>query len=115
MFREFGQLAGMLRQLPKIKEEMERLQQRLAQLTSDGDAGGGMVRVRVNGKMEIVSCTLSEEVLRLEDREMLEDLIKAACNQALERVRQQIAAETGKMTAGLGLPPGLGLPGMPGS
>jgi DNA-binding YbaB/EbfC family protein len=115
MFKEFGQFAGMLRQLPRIKEEMDRLQQRIGQITSEGDAGGGMVRVRASGKMEIVSCTLSEEALKLGDREMLEDLIKAACNQALERVRQQIAEETGKMTAGLGLPPGMGLPGMPGS
>jgi DNA-binding YbaB/EbfC family protein len=115
MFREVGQLAGMLRQLPRIKEEMERLQQRIAQLTSEGDAGGGMVRVRVNGKMEVVSCTLSDEAMQLADREMLEDLIKAACNQALERVRQQIAEETGKMTTGFGIPPDMGVPGLPGA
>jgi DNA-binding YbaB/EbfC family protein len=115
MFGKFGQLADMLRQLPKIKEEMERLQQRLGQLSAEGDAGGGMVRVRVNGKMEILSCTLTDEAMKLGDREMLEDLIKAASNQALERVRQQIAEETGKMTAGLGFPPGMGLPGLPGT
>jgi recombination protein RecR len=58
----------MLRQLPRIKEEMERLQQRIAQITAEGDAGGGMVRVRVNGKMEVVSCVLGEEAVRLGDR-----------------------------------------------
>lgn len=110
MFKELGQLAGLMRQLPKMKEEMERLQQRLGQVVAEGDAGGGLVKVRVNGRMEVLSCSLSEEALRLNDREMLEDLIRAASNQALERARQQVAEETGKMAAGLGIPPGMGLP-----
>jgi len=112
MFKELGQLAGLMRNLPKIKEEMERLQQRLGQVTAEGDAGGGMVKVRVNGRMEVTGCSLSDEALRLNDREMLEDLVRAATNQALERVRQQAAEETGKMAASLGLPPGMGLPGL---
>ena len=112
-FKQFGQLAGLLQQLPKIKEEMERLQQRLGQLVAEGNAGAGMVTVQVNGKMEVLSCRLSEEVFRLNDRELLEDLIRAATNQALERARQQASEETGKMAAGFGLPAGLGLPGMP--
>lgn len=72
MFKGLGQMASLLTQLPKIKEEMERLQQRLAQLTAEGDAGGGMVKVRVNGKLEVLACTLSDEALKLNDREMLE-------------------------------------------
>ncbi len=111
MFKGIGQLAGLLQQLPKMKEEMERHQQRLGQLTAEGDAGGGMVKVRVNGKSEMLSCSLSDEVLRLNDREMLEDLIRAATNNALEKVRGQIAEETAKMVSSFGLPPGLGLPG----
>jgi DNA-binding YbaB/EbfC family protein len=112
MFKEIGQLAGMMRQLPRIKEEMERLQQRLGQIVAEGDAGAGMVKVRVNGRMEVQSCTLTDEAVRPNDREMLEDLIKAAVNQALEKARQQVAEETSKMATGLGLPAGLGLPGM---
>jgi DNA-binding protein YbaB len=53
--------------------------------------------------------------MRLNDREMLEDLIRAAVNQALERVRQLAAEEAAKMASSLGLPPGMGLPGLPGS
>jgi nucleoid-associated protein EbfC len=113
MFDKLGQMAGLLRQLPKLREEMDKFQQRVGQITAEGDAGGGMVRVRVNGKMEILGCTLSDEVMRLNDREMLEDLIRAAANQALTKVRQQVAEETTKMASGLGLPPGSGLPGMP--
>lgn len=112
MFKEISQFAALMRQLPKIKEEMEKLQSRLGQLTAEGDAGAGWVRVRVNGRMEVIACELSEDALRTGDREMLEELIKAAVNQALTRVRQQAAEETSRMASGLGLPPGMSLPGM---
>src|SRR5919204_1084246 len=112
--KDLGQLAGLMKQLPRIREEMERMQQRLGQLTADGDAGAGMVRVRVNGRMEVLSCQLSDEALKLGDREMLQDLIRAATNQALARARQLAAEEAGKMASGFSGLPGLGLPGMPG-
>jgi DNA-binding YbaB/EbfC family protein len=117
MFKEIGQLAGLMKQLPKIREEMENFQTRLGQITAEGDAGAGMVRVKVNGRMEILACTISDEAMKLGDREMLEELIKGATNQALTRVRQQSAEEAGKVASGLGLPPGLNLPGVgtPGS
>jgi DNA-binding YbaB/EbfC family protein len=112
MFREIGQIASMMKNLPRIKEEVERLQQRLGQITADGDAGGGMVKVRVNGHLELLSCTLSDEVMRLGDKEMLEDLVRAAVNQGLQRARQLVAGETSKMATSLGLPAGFNLPGM---
>jgi DNA-binding YbaB/EbfC family protein len=112
MFKEIGQLASMMKNLPKIREEMDKLQQRLGQITAEGDAGGGMVKVRVNGHLEILSCTLSDETVRLGDKEMLEDLIRAAVNQGLQRARQLVGEETSKMAAGLGLPSGMNLPGM---
>ncbi len=111
MFKELGQIMGLARQLPKIKEEMDRLQQRLGQLSAEGNAGAGMVVVRVNGKQEVLSCSISEEAFRLGDREMLEDLVRSATNQALEQIRRLVAEETGKMAANLGLP---SMPGMPG-
>jgi nucleoid-associated protein EbfC len=108
-----GQLTGLMKNMPKIKEEMDNLQQRIAQITAEGDAGAGMVKVRVNGRFEVVACILSEEALRLNDREMLEDLIKAAVNQAITKARQQTAEETEKMATSLGLPAGMmKLPGM---
>jgi DNA-binding YbaB/EbfC family protein len=112
MFKEIGQLAGLFKQLPKIREEMDRLQQRLGQLTAEGDAGGGMVRVRVNGRLEVLGCVIGEEAVRLNDREMLEDLVVAATNQALAKARQLAAEETGKMATALGLPAGMNLPGL---
>jgi DNA-binding YbaB/EbfC family protein len=113
IFGNIGQIAGLLQQLPKIREEMDKFQQRLGQMQAEASAGGGMVTVKVNGRMDMVSCTLSDGVLGLNDREMLEDLIRAATNQAMERMRQQVAEETRKMAGGFGLPPGMNLPGMP--
>ena len=112
MFDKLGQFAGLMKNLPRIQEAMQKFQQQVGQITAEGDAGAGMVRVRVNGHMEILSCTLSDEALRGGDREMLEDLIKAAVNQALARVRQQVQEETAKMAGSFGLPPGMNLPGM---
>ena len=63
-------------------------------------------KVRVNGKMEVLSCSLGDEALALNDREMLEDLIKSAANQALEKVRQAVSEETTRMASNLGLPAG---------
>lgn len=113
MFKELGQIAGLLRSLPKIKEEMQRFQEKLPQIIAEGDAGAGMVKVRVNGRMEVISCTISDEAMKLNDREMLEDLIKSATNQALGKARVQVAEETSKMAGGLNLPAGMGLPGLP--
>jgi DNA-binding YbaB/EbfC family protein len=112
MFKEIGQFASLIKSLPKIREEMDRLQGRLGQLTAEGDAGGGMVKVRVNGHMEVVACILSEDAMKANDKEFLEDLIRAAVNQALQRIRTQVAEETSKMAAGLGVPSGLNLPGV---
>jgi hypothetical protein len=104
MFKELGQLAGLLRQAPRIKAEMEQFQQRLGQITAEGAAGGGMVQVRVNGRMEVLACTISEDALKLNDRELLEDLVKGATNQALEKVRGLVGEEGSRVAAGFGLP-----------
>jgi DNA-binding YbaB/EbfC family protein len=110
MFKEIGQLATLMKQLPKIKEEMEKLQARLGQISADGDAGGGLVKVLVNGRLEVTACTISDEALK--DRELLEDLIRAAVNQAIEKARKKAGEETQKMAAELGLPTGMNLPGL---
>jgi DNA-binding YbaB/EbfC family protein len=105
-----GQIANIMRQLPKLREEMDKFQQRLGQLSAEGDAGAGMVKVRVNGRMEVQQCSISDEALG--DREVLEQLVKAATNQAIEKVRRLVAEESKKMTASFGLPEGMNLPGL---
>jgi len=116
--KDLGQLVSLMTKIPsldKIKEEAERMQQRLAEITAEGDAGAGMVKVRVNGRMEVQSCQISNEALA--DKEMLEDLVAAAVNQAIARARQLTAEETGKMASNLGIPAGMNIPGLqlPGS
>lgn len=112
MFKQIGQLLSLMKNSGKLKEEMEKFQGKLGQITGEGEAGAGMVKARVNGHLELVSCVLSEDALKQGDREFLEDLIKAAVNQALKNARQSVAEETAKMAAEIGLPPGMNLPGM---
>ncbi|HYV38830.1 MAG TPA: YbaB/EbfC family nucleoid-associated protein [Gemmataceae bacterium] len=112
MFGQLGQLAGMLKNLPKIREEMDKLQGSIARITAEGDAGGGMVKVKVNGHMEVLRCEISDELMKMNDREMLEELIAGAVNQAIKKAKQTVAEETSKMASGLGLPAGMNLPGI---
>ena len=112
MFKEIGQIASLFKQLPKIKESMEGLQQKVGQITAEGDAGGGMVKAKVNGRFEVLECNLTDEAMKLNDREMLEDLIRAAVNQAVNKARVKVAEETAKMAGDLGLPPGMNIPGL---
>jgi DNA-binding YbaB/EbfC family protein len=112
MFKELGQMAGLMKNLPKIREEMGKLQERLGQIVADGDAGAGMVKATVSGHLEVLRVTLNDELMRMNDKEMLEDLIAASINQALKKARQLVAEETGKMATGLGLPAGMNLPGL---
>src|SRR4051794_21229582 len=101
MFGKLGQIASMLGNMPRIQEEMQKFQQNLGQIIAEGDAGGGVVKVRVNGRMEVLSCQLLDSTLAGGDRELLEDLIKAATNQALQKIRQQVAEEYTKMFTSL--------------
>ena len=109
MFEKLGQIASLMKNLPKMQEEMSKLQGKIAQVTAEGDAGGGMVKARVNGHMEVLSCVISDEAMK--DKELLEDLVRAAINQAVQKAKQAVAEETSKMAAGLGLPAGFQLPG----
>jgi DNA-binding YbaB/EbfC family protein len=112
MLEKLSAFAGLIRNLPKMKEEIERAQQRLGQLTAEGDAGGGMVKVRANGRMEILTCSISEDAMKSNDRELLEELIRSATNQALEKVRRLAAEEMSQTMTGMGLPKGMNLPGL---
>jgi len=112
MFKEIGQMASLMKNLPRIREEMAKLQGKMSQISAEGDAGGGMVRVRVNGNLEVVSCSFSDEALKGGDKELLEDLTTAAVNQAMKKAKELVAAETAKIATGMGLPPGMDMPGM---
>ena len=72
-----------------------------------------MVTAKVNGRMEVISCNITDEAMKLQDKEMLEDLIVAALNQAITKMTQLRAEETSKLASSLGMPlPGEGMPGI---
>ncbi|MEW5785071.1 MAG: YbaB/EbfC family nucleoid-associated protein [Bacillota bacterium] len=100
-------MGKMMKQLQKMQSQMTKLQEDLARRTVQSSSGGGMVRVEANGQKELVSVQIDPEVLTEENREMLEDLVLAAVNEALKRVDEMAAAEMQKITGGLDLPPGL--------
>jgi DNA-binding YbaB/EbfC family protein len=112
MFKGIGQAFSMFKNLPKLQAQMEEFQQKLGTIAVEANSGGGMVTIKANGHLEILGCKISEEALKLNDREMLEDLVVAAVNQALAKARQQVAEETQKLAGGLGLPPGINVPGL---
>src|SRR5262245_51506542 len=115
MFKEFGQVMGLMKNLPKLQAAMGQMQQKLGQISVEGNAGAGMVRVTVNGRMEVTRCVISEDAVKLNDREMLADLVMAATNMAMGKAREEVAKASEAVAQELGmpvsLPPGL-LPGM---
>ena len=96
-----------MKQAQKLQSEMQRVQEELGSKTVEATAGGGMVTVVANGKQEIVSLKIDPEVVNKDDVEMLEDLIVAAVNESKRRAQELAMNEIGKVTGGLGLPPGL--------
>ncbi len=96
-----------LKQAQKLQSEMQRVQEELGSKTVEATAGGGMVTVIANGKQEIVSVRIDPEVVNKDDVEMLEDLILAAVNESKKRAQELAMSEIGKVTGGMGLPPGL--------
>jgi DNA-binding YbaB/EbfC family protein len=97
----------MLKQLQQMQARMTKVQEELGEKTVTGTAGGGMVEVTVNGHQKVLDVKIKPEVVDPADVEMLQDLVLAACNDALEKARELAAKEMGALTAGMGLPPGL--------
>lgn len=93
-----------MRLLKQVQEQLAKLQAELAELVVQGSAGGGAVRVEVNGLRQVQRVHLDPSVVEAGDVEMLEDLIAAAINDALRRVEEQVNAKVGALAGGLGLP-----------
>ena len=95
----------MLRQVQQMQDRMAKLQEELERETVDATAGGGVVRAVATGTQKLVSVSIDPSAT--EDVEILQDLVVAAVNEALERSRQLAASKMQALSAGLGLPPGL--------
>lgn len=102
-------MGNMMKQAQMLQERMAKVQEEIATLECTGEAGAGLVKVTVNGKHEVRRVSIDDSLLS-DDKEMLEDLIAAACNDANRRVEEQSKEKMAEVTAGLPLPPGMKLP-----
>jgi nucleoid-associated protein EbfC len=102
-----GQQFKMLKQIQQMQAQMAKIQEALGEKTVTGTAGGGVVEVVANGHQKVLSVTLKPEVVDPADLDMLQDLVLAAVNDAMDKARELAAKEMGAVTAGIGLPPGL--------
>ena len=105
-------MQSVMKQVQQMQDRMAQVQQELETKTVVAESGGGMVKVTVNGKQELVKIQIEKEVINPDDSEMLEDLILAAVNKAIADSKTMADEEMGKVTSGM-LPkiPGLNLPG----
>jgi nucleoid-associated protein EbfC len=104
-----GGLGKMMKQVQDMQANMQKMQEELASLEVTGQSGGGMVSVVMNGRHEARRVSIDASLLT-DDREMLEDLIAAAINDAVHKVEDAAKEKLAGMTAGLGVPPGFKLP-----
>jgi len=98
---------NMMKEAQKLQAQMAALQEEVGKKKVDATAGGGMVTVEANGKQELTAVKIDPEVVNKDDVQMLEDLVLAACNEALRKSRELVQQELGKLTGGLKIP-GLG-------
>lgn len=104
-----GQLAGLMKQAQQMQDNLKRVQEQLAEVEVEGQAGAGLVKAVVNCRNEVRRLTIDPSLLA-DDRDMLEDLVVAALNDALRRAEQTSSERMGSVTAGLPLPPGFRMP-----
>lgn len=100
-------MMGMLGKVKEFQAKMKEAQEGLEQLTESAETGAGLVKATVNGRKQVVSLTIDPDLMKPEDREMLQDLITAAINRALENIEDQIKVHIQQSTEGV-------LPNIPG-
>jgi len=104
-----GNIGQLMKQAQMMQDNMRRMQEQLAGVEVEGQSGAGMVKVVMTCKHDVKRVTIDPSLVG-DDREMLEDLVAAAFNDAARRVEQTVAEKMSGFTAGMGLPPGLKLP-----
>ncbi|WP_407275285.1 YbaB/EbfC family nucleoid-associated protein [Halothiobacillus sp. DCM-1] len=108
MFNKAG-LGNLMKQAQQMQEKMQRMQEEVAKLEVTGESGGGMVKITMTGKHEVRRVSIDDSLMQ-DDKEMLEDLIAAAINDAARRVEQNQQEKMAGVTAGMNLPAGMKLP-----
>jgi len=97
-------LQNLMKQAQELQKRLERVQEELGNMEVEATSGGGMVKVVANGKQEVLDIKIDKEVINPEDKEMLEDLVLAAVNEALRKSRELASEEMSKVTGGM-MPP----------
>lgn len=104
-----GPLGNIMKQAQKMQEDLQKAQEELASMEVNGEAGGGLVKIVMTGRHDVRRVMIDESLMK-EDKEMLEDLLAAAVNDAVRQIERRSQERMAGMTAGLGLPPGMKLP-----
>jgi DNA-binding YbaB/EbfC family protein len=104
-----GGIGQLMKQAQEMQANIKKAQEEMADMTVDGESGGGMVRLTMTCRHEVRSLEIDDELVG-DDKEMLEDLVVAAFNDALRKVEATVQEKFSGMTSGLGLPPGFKLP-----
>ena len=100
----------MMKKAQEMQKKMQEIQESLANLEVEGTAGGGMVKITMNCKNEVKKIELDPSIIKEEEKQMMEDLIVAALNDAKSKAEEKSQEEMKKLTGGLGLPPGMKMP-----
>ncbi len=104
-----GGIGNLMKQAQRMQAEFQKTQERLAEEELHAEAGGGLVRVTMNGRHEVRRIEIDDSLLQ-DDKEMLEDLVAAAVNAAVTKVGERQQEQMSGLTAGINLPPGMKLP-----
>ena len=104
-----GGMGNLMKQAQKMQEQLQKAQEQLAEAEVTGESGAGLVKITMNGRHDVKRVDLDDSIME-EDKEMLEDLLAAAVNDVVRKIEERNKDEMGKMTSGMGLPPGMKLP-----
>ncbi len=105
-----GNIGNLMKQAQQLQEKMQRAQEEIAALEVTGEAGGGMAKVVMNGRHEVKRVSLDPSIVSADDKDMLEDLIAAAANDAVQKLERVSKDRMSGLMGGLNLPPGMKLP-----
>lgn len=100
-------LNNLMKQAQQMQERVKKVQEEAGNKTVEATSGGGMVTVVANGRQEVLSIRIDRSVVDPQDVEMLQDLVSAAVNEAIRKSQELVKEEMSRLTAGMGLPPGL--------
>ncbi|MBA4501255.1 YbaB/EbfC family nucleoid-associated protein [Marinobacterium marinum] len=104
-----GGMGNLMKQAQKMQEEMQKAQEEVQRAEVEGESGAGLVKITMNGRHDVKAVQIDESLME-EDKEILEDLIAAAVNDAVRKVEQNTQERMSKVTSGMGMPPGFKMP-----